>query len=293
MQTILVTGSTGLIGQHLIPQIKKDHHVIELTRALSFQQSANAIHLDLSKDWDANRLPEKIDKVIYLAQSEHFRDFPVKADDIFNVNTTSVLRLLDYARQAQCQTFIYASSGGVYGNQSDAFKEDLKIPAGGHLGFYLSTKMCSEILLENYSDLMNIVILRFFFVYGPGQRSSMLIPRLIQNVQAQNPIVLQGQEGIKINPTYVSDAVTALQASLNLTGLHTINVAGPEELSLKQIGDLIGQYTNQIPRFEWQEGEAKSIIGDIAKMTELLGHPQINFEEGLKRLLKAMELYAD
>jgi nucleoside-diphosphate-sugar epimerase len=58
----------------------------------------------------------------------------------------------------------------------------------------------SEIIAENYAPYMNIVILRFFFVYGPRQNTTMLIPRLIRSIKEGNPIILQGSNGIRINP---------------------------------------------------------------------------------------------
>lgn len=50
------------------------------------------------------------------------------------------------------------------------------------LGFYLTSKYCSELILDNYSSFLTIIQLRLFFVYGMGQRKDMLIPRLIENV---------------------------------------------------------------------------------------------------------------
>src|SRR4030042_288576 len=116
-------------------------------------------------------LPKSIDAVIHLAQSEHFREFPMHAESIFKVNTASTLRLLEYARQAQVKIFVLASSGGIYGHGDEGFREDQPIEAKDDLGFYLGTKLCAEIIAENYSSFMNIVILRFFFIYGPRQRA--------------------------------------------------------------------------------------------------------------------------
>ena len=73
-------------------------------------------HADLNDDFDVKLLPSNIEAVIYLAQSEYYRDFPKKAVDIFEINTVKLLRMLDYAREVGAKKFIYASSGGVYGH---------------------------------------------------------------------------------------------------------------------------------------------------------------------------------
>lgn len=244
------------------------------------------VQADLAQPWMQNELPSQIDAVIHLAQSEHFRQFPDKAVDIFHVNAMSTLQLLEYARQAGAKSFVLASSGGVYGYHEQGFSEDEAVTARADLGFYLSTKLCAEIIAENYAPFMNIIILRFFFVYGPGQRKSMLVPRLIQSVREGRTITLQGEDGIRINPTCVADAARAIAKALTLEQSHKINVGGPDVLSLRQIGEMIGQAVGRPPIFQIEpESQPRHLVGDIRKMTELLGAPQMHFTEGLHSLL--------
>lgn len=281
MENVLITGATGLIGSHLLPALAQDYTVEALVRP----GHGDGIGLDLGHEWDLKRLPEHCDNVIYLAQSEHFRDFPAQAEDMLQVNTLSALRLLEYARTHGCRRFIYASSGGVYGASEAALREDKRLRLSDKLGFYLSTKLCAEILLENYSSLMDIVILRFFFVYGPGQRPDMLIPRLIQRVRNNEPLMLQGSQGLRLNPTWVGDAVSALRKALTLQGSHKINIGGPQVLSLAEIGAEIGRQLGCKARFEQQSGEPAHLVADISRMQELLVQPQVNFVDGLRQLL--------
>ena len=166
------------------------------------------------------------------------------------------------------------------------FREDDRGGYTKEMGFYLGTKYCSEVLLENYFDLLNVIILRFFFVYGKGQNQSMLIPRLISRVKDGESITLQGQSGMKINPVHVSDATKAIIASLNLQGSHKLNVAGPEVLSLREIGEKIGTAVGRIPQFSIDETIVpKNLIGDLSKMKELLINPSIKFEDGIKTMI--------
>jgi nucleoside-diphosphate-sugar epimerase len=174
----------------------------------------------------------------------------------------------------------------VYGSGDAHMSEEIQIPARGDLGFYLTTKLCSEIVAQNYSPFFSVVILRFFFVYGPNQRQSMLIPRLINLVRNREPIQLQGREGVRINPTHVSDAVAATVRALNLSTSHTINVGGPDVLSLRQIGIEIGHALGHEPIFSVEPNVMpKHLSGDISKMRELLLPPQVTFADGLKSML--------
>ncbi len=288
MRRIIVTGASGLVGSHLIPAFCEDFEVHALSRRMHEDSGSRAIwHVaDLEKEIDYSALPRNADALIYLAQSDHFRDFPDRALDIFQVNTMQVLKALDFARTSGIKTFIYASSGGVYGFPEKGVSEDVTIPASGNLGFYLSSKLCSEILAENYASFMNIIMLRFFFVYGRGQKRSMLIPRLVDNVAAGRTVTLQGQDGIRINPVHVSDAARAIRAAIDLEGCHRINVAGPDTLSLREICETIGSKVGKAPAFEVNAAASTgNLIGDIESMKKLLVEPQMHFAEGVIDLL--------
>src|SRR5437016_4304610 len=120
MKKCLMTGGTGLIGTNLRAALLPDWQVFAVSRSaggdVQSQSHMIPVAADLAGQWDTASFPAQIDAVIHLAQSEHFRDFPEKAVDIFQVNAVSTLRLLDYARQAGARTFVLASSGGVYGH---------------------------------------------------------------------------------------------------------------------------------------------------------------------------------
>ena len=290
LKNILVTGGSGLIGSHLINELSRgDYKIFVAGRSSNDEwesQNISVINIDFSKEWDDKILPEKIDAVIHLSQSEHFREFPGKATEVFYVNTLSTLKLINYALNAGASNFIYASSAGIYGNNNDGFNEEQEIVYKNELGFYLGTKHCSEVILDNYMALLNVITLRFFFVYGPGQRKDMLIPRLVGFVKQGQPITLQGEEGIRINPTHVTDAVNAIISALKLDKSSKINVAGPEILSLREIGQTIGKTLGIEPKFICgNDKEEKNLIGDISKMARLLAPPKIKFSEGLNTLL--------
>ena len=282
-----MVGASGLIGGALVARLAAGMAVHGVSRSQVLTHANFSWHAaDLTRPLPRQVLPEKIDAVVYLAQSEFFRNFPERARDIFEVNTAQLLRVLDYAREAGSKRFVFASSGGVYGVGAQQFSENAQISATGELGFYLSTKLCSEILVQNYAGFFSTSILRFFFVYGAGQRRSMLIPRLVDNIRAGKPIELRGEQGIVINPTHVSDATAAIERALELDGAHTINVGGPDALSLRQIGELIGQAVGRAPVFEVKPADGPAdVVGGIEKMSRLLCAPQVHFTKGLRSVL--------
>lgn len=286
---ILLTGGRGLLGRHFIEQVKSKHETFSLVRERACQDSAEnpgELVVNLAEDWNPSMLPGQVDTIIHLAQSPKFREFPQQAMDVFKVNIATPAKLLDYAVRSGARKIILASSGGVYGKGEEAFKEKRQIVATNSMGYYLGSKLCSEILAESYANELEIIILRFFFLYGPGQKRDMLIPRLIDSVRSKKPITLHDDDGIKINPTHVSDAVSALKECLNLHGNHKINIAGPEVLSLRRISEIIGQAVGEEPVFKIDESvKLNSLIGDIHKMKEYLITPRVHFEDGIKTML--------
>ncbi len=287
MKRCIITGASGLIGSRLVAALAQDWELHAVGRRKPTAANVEWHRMDLSVGVDATRLPAHADAVVHLAQSEHFREFPAHAAEVFQVNTFSVLRLLDYARAAGARTFVYASSGGVYGPGDASLNETAPLPTEGNLGFYLATKVCSEIVAQNYADSLNVVILRFFFVYGPGQRPSMLVPRLIESVRTGRPIVLHGTNGLRLNPVYVDDAASAVTRALSLQRSYKINVAGPEVVNLRELGERIGRAIGRTPVYRSENEKPRHLVGDISRMCELLVPPRVRLDEGLRLVLRA------
>lgn len=288
MARILIAGASGLVGSHLVPLFGRDDEVHVIARDGSegaFPDNVRVHRIDLGAAFDTAALPGELDAVVYLAQSENFRDFPDRAPDVFEVNVASLMRLLDHARRAGSKNLVYASSGGVYGSAAEPVDETVTVPAIGSLGFYLATKLCGEILCETYAPHMNVAVLRLFFVYGRGQRRSMLVPRLIDNIRSGIPIVLQGEDGIRFNPIHATDAAAACKAALGLDGLNLINVAGPETISLRALCELIGDQVGKAPQLEVRPGGSDgNLVADTTVMTSLLVPPRARLADHLREL---------
>lgn len=282
---ILITGANGLLGNRCACHLRKNHivHLIVRTKPSRPLDGVHYHEVDLSQNWKATDLPQNIDSVLHLAQSSKFRNFPDNALDVFGVNIASTAKLLDYAHTIGAQHFILASSGGVYGTGVSAFKENSVILPSGDLGYYLGSKLCGEILAQNYAQSMSVITLRFFFMYGEEQKNDMLIPRLVDSVRTGKPITLQGSDGLKINPIYVSDAVKAVEKTLELNESCTINIAGAEIVSLRDIALMIGELIGKEPVFLMQEKPASHIVANTDSMIKLLIKPKVSIREGLAR----------
>ena len=281
---ILITGASGSIGKTLIPILIKQYNILCLGKTKVNIKDVTNIFCDFNEKLDKLYLPNDIDVIIHLAQSNKFRDFPNSAEHIYNVNVRSTLFLADFAKSNNIRKFIYASSGGIYGNRNFGFTETDNVPVDD-LGFYLGSKLCSEIILDNYKEMFDVVLLRLFFVFGKDQSKNMLIPRLINNIKKNNKIIIDKSGGIKINPIYVNDAVASIIESIKLEGSHKINVAGNEILSIKDISEKIAKKLGLPVKYNISNILTNNLIGDNTKMRERLYEPSYSFDSALDEII--------
>jgi len=288
---ILVTGANGLLGRHLVEFLSNYHKVFAIVKdkeKLNFELNDNisAIEIDLALI-NTELFPKNIDVMYYLAQSNRFRDFPDGVDDMLSINVVAPNILAKWAVKSGVKKFIYASSGGVYTNPNKPVKEFFDINANEKLGFYLNSKLSAEMLLKNYASLFEtFAIIRPFFMYGVGQNETMLIPRLISSVQNEKEIILNGENGIKINPIYATDASQAVANILDLSGEYIINIAGDEVVSLRELCIKIGEAVDKEPVFKINDVAQNDLVADIEMMKEKLIEARIDLKSGIKKMVK-------
>jgi len=288
---ILITGADGLLGKNLVYSLSQEHKVYALVRnrhKISFDLNNNitVVEMDLL-NLDIAQLPEDMDAIYYLAQSNRFRDFPNGANDMFQVNIHAPLKIVEWARENAVKKFIYASTGGVYSNPNKPVSEFFDINVNKKQGFYPDSKLSAEILLKNYAEFFEtFVIIRPFFMYGEGQNETMLIPRLINSVKNELELTISGKDGIKINPIHIDDAVQSVMKILEISGEHIINIAGKDIVSLKELVQMISKIVNINPLFKYNGAIQHDLIADILVMKEILHVPKISIEEGLRKVCR-------
>ena len=286
MADVLLTGGSGLIGRRVLERLSGEHRLWALARTNPDADGVTWIEHDLAEQELPTSLPASIETVVHLAQSDRFRQLPQEAPHVFDVNAGSTVRLLDWARSAGAKRFVYASTGGVYGRGSRPFTENAPLPTAAVMGFYAVSKRCGELLAKTYDAHFTVVVLRFFFVYGAGQQQEMLVPRMVRSVADGTPVRLDGANGITINPTHVDDAADAVARACTLPEGATVNVAGPESLTLREMALAIGRHVGRDPVFENTGQDALDLLGDTARMSKLLVPPRIRFADGVADLCR-------
>lgn len=256
---ILLTGGTGLIGRNFIKRTNQisDMDVVQIDRSTGF---------DFTDPRWFSRLPEEeVDVIVHLAQSRNYKEFPEGARDMFSVNVNATFELLEWARQHRVKRFVFTSTGNVYKPSENKLLETSPRDASS---MYAATKIGAESLLSQYVSFFEVVILRLFGVYGPGQ-NRMLIANMIERVNNSIEITLAGGEGIYLTPIYITDCVEIINqfCFVALTDdFNIINVAGNEMISLAKIVRIIGEKLHKVPITRITSEAPKYFCGDNGKL---------------------------
>lgn len=301
MTKVMVTGVAGFIGSNLTkrlldegyevvgidsfedyyPRWIKEKNVIELKQHNGFKLvTENLIELDLKY------MVKDIDYVFHQAAQPGVRG---SFGQFFNVYVTNNIiatqKLLEALKGSKVKRLIYASSSSVYGNTPElpAKEDSVKVPYSP----YGVTKIAGEQLLKVYNDNFDVpcVSLRYFTVYGPGQRPDMAFHKFIKAIAEDNIITIYDDGKQTRDFTYVSDIVNANILALNAPAGTVFNVGGGSRIGLIDGVNMIGKLMGKDPKVEFnqsQKGDIRDIWADLTNAQAKLGYkPEVILEKGL------------
>lgn len=283
---VLVTGGTGFVGRHLVPELARNHDVTCIVRRPPGEVDlggARAIEADLTDPGFIDRLPRDVDVVVHLAQA--YLPFPERAADLFLVNAGSTHWLAEYARSTGVARFVFASSGSVYRPAREPLGEEAAtVPPAYHP----TTKLIAEMILGQYRAYFSLAILRLFAPYGPDQVDR-LIPRMFETIRAGTPVTLSRGGEPRINPIYIDDLVSIFTQAIEDTRSYVVNVAGPQPASIRELAEMIGALVDREPIFSDRDGDVPGdFVADTGLMRSLFSVDElVPIERGLRSVVAA------
>ena len=309
----LVTGGAGFIGSHLVKRLLnlnknalvtcidnfdpfyakelKELNISEFKRNSSF----HLLNYDLATT-TAKQLSEIItepaDVIVHLAAKAGVRPSILNPVSYQQANVLGLQNVLDFAKERNITQFVFASSSSVYGvNDHFPWKENEQLLP---ISPYAMTKLAGEMLGHVYSKLFNIrfIALRFFTVYGPGQRPDLAIHKFTKSILNEKKISMYGEGTTSRDYTYIDDIVQGIVEATKYddTNFEIINLGNNYSVSLRELISSIEAVVGKkaaIEKLPEQPGDVPKTFADISKAKRLLGYePKTALDEGLQEFYK-------
>jgi UDP-glucuronate 4-epimerase len=300
----VVTGAAGFIGHHVCRLLLGSGHEVDgvdsftdyyepaLKRANDRMLRGNARYRSHELDLVTTAVDDLLahaDAVIHLAGQPGVRLSWAERFQVYvDRNIVASHRLLEAARRTRVSRLVLASSSSVYGNASTyPTSEDSPTRPFSPYGV---TKLAMEHLARAYGENwgLPVVLLRYFTVYGPGQRPDMGLHRFIAAAAQGEPVTVYGDGEQVRDFTYVSDAVAATIAAttMDVPPGSVLNVAGGSSSTVNEMVRLVAEGMGCVivtRRVAEQPGDVRITGGAIDRAQRLLRwQPEVPLREGIK-----------
>lgn len=306
----LVTGAAGFIGSSLSKRLlEEENKVIGIDNFCDFYnpqiKERNIKEFEENPNFKLYRVDirdkekidnifetEKIDVVAHLAAMAGVRPSIENPILYQEVNCNGTQNILEAMKKNNVLNLVMASSSSVYGNCKQVpFKETMVVDYA--ISPYAATKKANEVMTHVYHKLfnMNVIMLRFFTVYGPKQRPDLAINKFTRLMLEGKTIPMFGDGTTSRDYTYITDIVDGIVRSaeyvLNNEDVYEVlNLGNSSPVSLMEMIDTIGKVLGVSPSIEklpMQPGDVDRTYADISKAKEIIGYePKVTFEEGIK-----------
>ncbi len=241
---ILVTGTAGFIGYHLVNRLLiEGHEVVGLDSinnyydvSLKIDRLENAginrrfvaykemvtserhpnyrfiqVRLEDHQALDKIFRQEEFDVVCHLAAQAGVRYSIKNPKAYINSNIIGFSNLLECCRNYPVKHLVYASSSSVYGlNRKIPFSTEDNVDHP--VSLYAATKKSNELMAHTYSHLFGIPTtgLRFFTVYGPWGRPDMAYFLFTNAILNNKPIKVFNHGKMSRDFTYIDDIINGI-----------------------------------------------------------------------------------
>ena len=313
METILVTGGAGFIGQAFSQIALQYGYSVRIVDNLSSgsrevtvglqKLGAEVIIGDIQDSDMMNSALQGVDFVVHLAAQNSVPLSMEYPEDTANINIHGTQVVIEHALKHGVKRLVMASSAAVYGENTNL--PLVEADGGMLLSPYAESKWENEKqILDARSKGLECVALRFFNVYGLGQRPdstyAAVIPKFVDLLVNQQPPSING-DGLQTRDfVHVYDVVQAIFKFLEPdwvgANFHVFNVATQTRLSLLDLIDNINKSLTEIdpqhspiaPVFgPERSGDIRHSMASIARLVEEANWKQsVDFSVGIFELVK-------
>lgn len=277
---VLVTGGLGYIGTKLVKALEKGKFKVEV-----YDRPKDILNID-----EVRKAVSGADIVIHLAALAELKYTDAHPEETFSVNVIGTHNIAKACAENKV-LLQFTSTCCIYG-------EPLEIPSMENSQInptdtYAMSKAAGEYLVKMWglSQGLKYNIMRFGTVYGqstdPKMRGDMAIQRFIKAAAEEKEIEITGDGGQNRSFIHIDDLVrgVVLLAKSRVMG-ETINFAGKERISIKEIADwCVANGADGYKFVSPRKDDFYNQYVSIEKAKKLLGwEPKIPFSMGLEAM---------
>lgn len=304
MKKVLVTGSTGFVGHHLINLLKNSYSVIGLTHSSTPPSEDNVTYLpgDITQKDEITSILKKHlpDKIVHLAAQAKVAT--TDTQQLFNTNLLGTLNLyqsvlnVKESNKEYHPTILYISSSEVYGH-TDNPEDILETSTLNPLSFYASSKVAADRLSYQMSQShkLKIIIARPFVHIGPLQQAGFFVPDMISQIlelernDSKETLFVGNLESIR-EYFDVRDVVKAYKLLLEkeIPPGEVFNICRGEGIKTREVLEKLLTFSKKKIKIEIDPSRLRPLdtpilIGNNSKIKKITGWiPEISLEQSLQ-----------
>lgn len=311
---ILVTGGAGFIGSNLVEELVKEHSIVVLDNfhTGSYQNLENVknqitiINCSCDNIFRLDTLNTDIDIIFHFgipSSSPMYKENPLFTGKAIN----GTISIFEFAKKHKIEKIIYASSSSLYSGinpPATGHREDMNIRV---TDYYTEARLAIERIAKLYNILHGIrsVGLRFFSVYGPGERYkgqyANIITQFLWDMKEGKSPIIYGDGKQQRDFTYVKDVVDACTLLANRLNLDSninhgiFNVGTGTSKSFNNIVEILNYKLGTGIRPVYINMPIKNYVdrtlADITEIKRLGYKPKYSIEQGIDELISYEHRY--
>lgn len=301
---VLFTGGAGFIGMHVIPLLMERGYEIRLFDAMTHRANRadvealaetgqlELIENDVRYGGAVQRAVRGCDSVIHFATVSINKSI-ADPDESIDINMVGNHNVIAAAANEGVRRLVYASSASVYGDPTSLpMSEDSPLDP---LTPYCISKLSGEQLCGFYERQHGLSwsALRFFNVYGPGQRTSAyytsVINHFLNRIANGEAPVIDGRGEQSMDFVHVTDVARAVVLALDApSGGGPVNIGTGVQTSVAELAAILiaAMGANVEPIFNPRDVLVNHRAADIARARQVLDwEPLVSVKDGMSQLV--------
>ena len=290
--TVLITGSSGFTGKHVIRALRlRGNIVIETSNEMDKHNGVDNFFAPLENAVAIQTVIKTVkpDYILHLGGVS----FTSYNDSInyYKINVLGTENLLKscLTEAPNIKKIILASSSAIYGDPKIDFISEVQRP--NPISHYGCSKLSMEHIAKDYMKHLPILITRPFNYTGPGQSSLFLVPKMVKHFQRRESVIQLGNIAVTREFSDVRDIANNYIALLCQSETGIVNLGSGIEHSFQDILNTLVDITGHEIKLEINSEFVRSndimrVIGDTSKLKQLIDcNPQYTLHKTLTDML--------